>query len=177
MPYHNPPPIETTFKRLDGKVVLVTGASSGIGAAAVELFAKEGAKVVAAARRTDRLEAIVAGLTAKDLTAAAVACDVTDEASVAAAVAFAVAIYGRLDGAFNNAGAGGVRGPIHTLDVEAYDRVVAVNQRGVFLCLKHETAAMLARGQGGSIVNTSSAAWSAAPATASTRPANGAWPA
>jgi len=156
MPYNNPPPLETTFRRLDGKVVLVTGASSGIGAAAVELFAKEGAKVVAASRRTDRLEALVERLSGEGLTAAAVACDVSDEASVAAAVAFTVSTFGRLDGAFNNAGAGGVRGPVHTLNVEAFDQVMGVNLRGVFLCLKHETAAMLAQGGGGSIVNTSS---------------------
>ncbi len=156
MSYNHPPKLTTTFQRLADKVVLVTGASSGIGAAAVRLFALEGAKVVCAARRTERLSAIVADLKDQGLKATAVACDVTDEASVEGAVAAAVDAYGRLDAAFNNAGHGGIRGPIHTLDVAALDRVMAVNLRGVFLCLKHEAAVMLAQGHGGSIVNTSS---------------------
>jgi NAD(P)-dependent dehydrogenase (short-subunit alcohol dehydrogenase family) len=156
MTYNHPPKLTTTFQRLADKVVLVTGASSGIGEAAVRLFALEGASVVCAARRTERLAAIVGELKDQGLEALAVACDVTDEASVEAAVAAAVGAYGRLDAAFNNAGHGGIRGPIHTLDVVAFDRVMAVNLRGVFLCLKHEAAAMLAQGNGGSIVNTSS---------------------
>lgn len=156
MTYNHPPKLTTTFRRLAEKVVLVTGASSGIGEAAVRLFALEGAKVVCAARRTERLGVIVGELRAQGLEATAVACDVTDEASVEAAVAAAVGAYGRLDAAFNNAGHGGIRGPIHTLDVAAFDRVCDVNLRGVFLCLKHEAAAMLAQGHGGSIVNTSS---------------------
>jgi NAD(P)-dependent dehydrogenase (short-subunit alcohol dehydrogenase family) len=154
--YNHPPKLTTTFQRLAGKVVLVTGASSGIGAAAVRLFAAEGAKVVAAARRTDRLETIVRELSDAGLEATAAACDVTDEGSVAAMVETCVAVYGRLDGAFNNAGHGGIRGPVHTLSVGDLDRVMAVNLRGVFLCLKHEAAAMLNQGAGGAIVNTSS---------------------
>jgi NAD(P)-dependent dehydrogenase (short-subunit alcohol dehydrogenase family) len=154
--YNHPPKLTTTFRRLEDKVVLVTGASSGIGAAAARLFAAEGAKVVLAARRTDRTDAIVRELKDGGLKAIAVACDVTDEASVAAAVAATMDAYGRLDGAFNNAGHGGVRGPIHTLDVAAFDRVHDVNLRGVFLCLKHEAAVMTGTGRGGSIVNTSS---------------------
>jgi len=156
MTYNHPPKLATRFSRLAGKVVLVTGASSGIGAAAARLFAAEGAKVVCAARRIDRLCEIVRELTDEGLEATAVACDVTDEDSVAAAVARAVDAYGRLDGAFNNAGHGGVRGPIHTLDAAAFDRVMNVNLRGVFLCLKHEAAVMVGQGGGGSIVSTSS---------------------
>ena len=156
MPYNHPPKLTTTFQRLAGKSVLVTGASSGIGAAAARLFAAEGAKVVCAARRIDRLAALVGEIKAGGLEATTVECDVTEETSVQAAVAAATRAYGRLDAAFNNAGHGGIRGPIHTLDVGAFDRVMAVNLRGVFLCLKHEAAAMLAQGGGGSIVNTSS---------------------
>jgi NAD(P)-dependent dehydrogenase (short-subunit alcohol dehydrogenase family) len=150
MPYNHPPRLTATFQRLAGKVILVTGASSGIGEAAVRLFAAEGAKVLCAARRTERLEAIVGEIRDAGLEATAVACDVADEASVAAAVAAAVRVYGGLDGAFNNAGRAGGRGPIHTLDV------MSVNLRGVFLCLKHEIAAMVEGGRPGSIVNTSS---------------------
>jgi NAD(P)-dependent dehydrogenase (short-subunit alcohol dehydrogenase family) len=156
MAYDNPAPLSATYNRLADKVVLVTGASSGIGAAAARLFAAEGAKVVAAARRTDRLEALVAEVKAQGHEATAVECDVTDEASVAAVVAAAVATYGRLDGAFNNAGAGGGRAPVHKADAAIFDRIIAVNLRGVFLCLKHECAAMLDAGVRGSIVNTSS---------------------
>lgn len=156
MPYNHPPKIAQTFNRLDGKVILVTGASSGIGEAAARLFAAEGAKVVCAARRTERLEALAAELAEQGLHAMAATCDVTDETSVADTVQKTVAAYGRLDGAFNNAGHGSVRGAVHTLNVADLDRVMDVNLRGVFLCMKHETATILEQGSGGSIVNTSS---------------------
>lgn len=157
MTYNHLPPLTSHASRLAGRVILVTGASSGIGAAAVRLFAREGARVVAAARRTDRLEVLAGELQAEGLAVEPVACDVTDETSVAAAIAFAVKTFGRLDGAFNNAGAGGARAPLHLADTAAFDRVLGVNLRGVFLCLKHEIAAMLDSG-GGAIVNTSSIA-------------------
>ncbi|MDB5430853.1 MAG: NAD(P)-binding Rossmann-fold containing protein [Caulobacter sp.] len=155
MAYNSPPPLDFTSHRLAGRVVLVTGATSGIGEAAVGLFAAEGASVVAAARRTDKLEAVIAALKAKGLEASAVTCDVQDEASVEAAVAFAVSRYGRLDGAFNNAGITRGRVTIDQAPVAHFDEVMATNLRGAFLCIKHEAAAMLAGG-GGSIVNTSS---------------------
>jgi NADP-dependent 3-hydroxy acid dehydrogenase YdfG len=131
------------------------GASSGIGEAAARLFAAEGAQVVLAARRAERIEATAAELRRAGLSAAPVACDVRDEGSVAAAVAFAVSTYGRLDGAFNNAGVGGARGPVHEVDADVFDKVIATNLRGVLLCMKHEIAAML-DGGGGAVVNTSS---------------------
>jgi NAD(P)-dependent dehydrogenase (short-subunit alcohol dehydrogenase family) len=155
MTFHNPPPLTQTYTRLQDKTVLVTGATSGIGEAAVRLFAKEGAQVVAAARRTDRLDALAGQLTSAGLSVAPVVCDVRDETSVANAVAFAVDRFGRLDGAFNNAGVQVVGEPIHTQDAETFDRVIDTNLKGVFLCLKHEIAAMLKTG-GGAIVNTSS---------------------
>lgn len=155
MSYNNPPALTETFGRLKGKTIFITGASSGIGEAAVRLFAREGANVVAAARRADRLEAAVAKLTEAGLSAAAVGCDVTDEVSVARSVAFAVERFGRLDGAFNNAGVGAVWKPLHELDAHDFDRVFATNLKGPFLCMKHEIAAMLDTG-GGAIVNTSS---------------------
>ncbi|MDB5482822.1 MAG: hypothetical protein JWO83_3875 [Caulobacteraceae bacterium] len=155
MTYLNPPPLAFHANRLENRVILVTGASSGIGAAAARLFAAEGAKVVAAARRAERITALADELKVEGRRAEAVVCDVTDEGSVAEAVRFAVQTYGRLDGAFNNAGAGGGHAPMHKADTGMFDHIMAVNLRGVFLCMKHEIAAMLETG-GGAIVNTSS---------------------
>jgi NAD(P)-dependent dehydrogenase (short-subunit alcohol dehydrogenase family) len=155
MPYLHPEPLTFTSSRLAGRVILVTGASSGIGAAAARRFAAEGALVAAAARRTDKIEALAAELRAAGSEAIAVPCDVTDERSVEAAVREVVRTFGRLDGAFNNAGAGGAQRPLHEIDTATFDRVMATNLRGPFLCMKHEIPAMLAAG-GGSIVVTSS---------------------
>ena len=107
MAYQQPEPLTLVSQRLLGRVILVTGASSGIGAAAVRRFAAEGAIVAAAARREDRITALAAELGEAGSEALAVRCDVTDEASVARAVDEVVSTFGRLDGAFNNAGVGG----------------------------------------------------------------------
>ncbi|WP_292129184.1 SDR family NAD(P)-dependent oxidoreductase, partial [Brevundimonas sp.] len=155
MSYQNPPPLAWAGARLKDRVVFVTGAASGIGAAAVRRFAAEGASVVAASRRADPIEALAAELRGEGLPVAAVTCDVRDETSVEAAIAFTVARFGRLDGAFNNAGVGGVRAPFTELPVDSLEAVMATNLRGPFLCMKHQIPAMLASG-GGSIVNTSS---------------------
>jgi NAD(P)-dependent dehydrogenase (short-subunit alcohol dehydrogenase family) len=152
MSYLSPPPLAWSAARLAGKVIFVTGASSGIGAAAVRRFAAEGAVVVAAARRADRIQALADEL---GDAVSAVACDVREEASVEAAIAAVVARHGRLDGAFNNAGVGGAHVPFTELTAAKFDAVIATNLRGVFLCMKHEIPAMLASG-GGAIVNTSS---------------------
>ncbi|MYX74350.1 SDR family oxidoreductase [Streptomyces sp. SID3915] len=140
---------------LNGKVVLITGASSGIGAAAARVFTQEGARVVLAARREDRLAALVGELKDKGAEAAYVVCDVTVAEDAARAVDFAVSAYGRLDGAFNNAGLGGDRTPLHLMGDDVYDAVMDTNVRGVWNCIRPEIAAMLAGG-GGSIVNNSS---------------------
>src|SRR5689334_18686222 len=99
-----PAPLAWYAQRLKDKVVFITGASSGIGAAAMRVSAAEGAVVVGTARRTERVEAQAAALRAEGLRAHAAFCDVRDEDSVRAAIETVVAAHGRLDGAFNNAG-------------------------------------------------------------------------
>ncbi|HUA33055.1 MAG TPA: SDR family oxidoreductase [Candidatus Binataceae bacterium] len=141
--------------RLAGRVVLITGASSGIGAAAMRLFAAEGGIVAGGARRIDRVESIVAELRRLGHKASAVECDVRDEDSVKHAVEFVAREHGRLDCAFNNAGVGGAHQMLHEISTKKFDQVIETNLRGVFLCMKHEIPAMLANG-GGAIVNTSS---------------------
>jgi NAD(P)-dependent dehydrogenase (short-subunit alcohol dehydrogenase family) len=153
--FNSPPPLTLVADRLAGRVVFVTGASSGIGRAAVERFAAEGATVVAASRREDRLAEAVGKVRADGGEASAVACDVTDEDSVRRAIDTVLDRHGRLDGAFNNAGGPGGQRRLHELDTAWFDLVVATNLRGPFLCMKYEVPAMLASG-GGSIVNTSS---------------------
>ncbi|WP_432151809.1 SDR family NAD(P)-dependent oxidoreductase [Streptomyces sp. bgisy029] len=146
-----------TSDLLLGKVVLITGASSGIGAAAARVFSREGATVVLAARRKDHLSALTDELRSKGSEASYVVTDITDAEQVAAAVDFVVSEYGRLDSAFNNAGRGGDRTPLHLMQDDVYDSVMDINVRGVWNCLRHEIAAMLPNG-GGSIVNNSSVA-------------------
>lgn len=155
MPFNNPPPLTFTSMRLQDRVVFITGASSGIGAAAARLFAAEGAKVALAARRKDELERLGAELLEAGYEALPVECDVTDERSVAAAIEATVRQFGKLDGAFNNAGIFGAPAPVHEIDLNIFDAVIATNLRGVVTCMKHEVQAMLANG-GGAIVNTSS---------------------
>ncbi|WP_030763064.1 SDR family NAD(P)-dependent oxidoreductase [Streptomyces griseus] len=140
---------------LQDKVVLITGASSGIGAAAAYVFAREGASVVLAARREEKLAALTAELADKGLTASAVVCDVTRAEDVRRAVAHTTKEYGRLDGAFNNAGIGGDRTPLHEMGDDVFDAILDTNVRGVWNCLRAEIAAMLPTG-GGAIVNNSS---------------------
>ncbi|MFD5452076.1 SDR family NAD(P)-dependent oxidoreductase [Streptomyces sp. NPDC003470] len=140
---------------LAGRVALITGAGSGIGAAAARVFAEQGAAVVLVARREDRLRTLAAQLEAAGARAGYRAADVTDAEQVRGAVEHAVDRYGRLDVAFNNAGAGVEKKPLHLLGDAAYDTVMDTNVRGVWNCLRHEITAMLAAG-GGAIVNTSS---------------------
>ncbi|MGW0792269.1 SDR family NAD(P)-dependent oxidoreductase [Streptomyces sp. NPDC002911] len=141
---------------LEGKVALITGASSGIGAAAARVFVREGARVVLVARREDRIAELSAELRANGGQASYCAGDVQVSGDVERAVAHAVERYGRLDVAFNNAGTGGDVAPLHLLEDKAYDLVMDTNVRGTWNCLRHEIRAMSR--SGGSIVNTSSVA-------------------
>lgn len=154
-PNHNPAPITIEAQRLAGKTIFITGASSGIGAAAARRFVAEGADVVVGARRTDRLDSLVDELASRGGNALAVGLDVTDEESVARAVQAALDRFGRLDGAVNNAALVGSGKPIVDTDSAYVRQVIDVNVLGVYLSMKYEIPAMLASG-GGSIVNVSS---------------------
>ncbi len=137
------------------QVALVTGAASGIGLAAVTAFAEAGAAVVLADVNEQAISAATADLAAAGHRTIGMACDVTDEAQVAALVDRAVSTFGRLDVAFNNAGVLGYTGELADEPIETYDQVAAVNLRGVWTCMKYELLQMRAQGSG-AIVNTSS---------------------
>jgi NAD(P)-dependent dehydrogenase (short-subunit alcohol dehydrogenase family) len=138
-----------------GQVALVTGAASGMGLATAAAFAQAGAAVVLADRNENALLAATARLTAAGHRAIAVVCDVADEAQAQDAVQRAVANFGRLDMAYNNAGILGPMGDVTTETGEGFDTVNAVNLRGVWACMKHELLQMKAQGSG-AIVNCSS---------------------
>lgn len=146
---------ETAAGALAGKVAIVTGASSGIGRATARLFAREGARLVLAARRPDALAAAVAAIEADGGEAVAIAGDVRDEAVAEKLVAAAVERFGGLDVAFNNAGDLGPMGPTPQVALADWDAALAANLTSAFLGAKHQIPAMLARG-GGSVVLTSS---------------------
>jgi NAD(P)-dependent dehydrogenase (short-subunit alcohol dehydrogenase family) len=141
-------------RRLEKKIAIITGASRGIGAAAAYLFAEEGATIVLASRSEEDMARIVATIKARGGEAMAILTDVADAASLEALVKRTVETYGRLDLAFNNAGIG-MHKPFIEITAEEFDRVQAINLRGVFLAMKYEILAMLAGG-GGAIVNNSS---------------------
>lgn len=137
---------------LEGKTILVTGAASGIGKAAAELFSREGARLLLSDVQGEKLEAV-----AGDAGQAWMVSDCTDEAQVKKLVAYCVENLGGIHGAFNNAGTNGAASPLEDLALEDFERVIRVNLTSVFLCMKHEIKAMKQAG-GGAIVNTASGA-------------------
>ena len=139
---------------LEGKVAVITGGASGIGESTARLFVAEGAKVVIADMQQERGAAL-----AEELGPAALfqQVEVRQEDEVKAAIDCAVTAWGRLDCMFNNAGFGGVLGPIEGIPVDEFDMTMDVLVRGVFLGLKHAVPVMKAQGSG-SIINTGSIA-------------------
>ena len=149
-----PVPPQPGRRRFDGKVVVITGATSGIGRAAALAFAAEGGKVAFCGRRTDLGQEVEHAIKAAGGEALYVKADVLVEDEVRAFIDRAVSAYGRLDVAFNNAGIT-IEKPLHDYSAEEWDRVNNTNLRGVFLAMKYEIPPMLRAG-GGTIVVTSS---------------------
>ena len=138
-----------------GKVALVTGAASGMGLATAQAFAEAGAAVVLADFKEEAVKAAAQKLVAAGHKAIAVRCDVSDDAQVAAMVDRAVAEFGRLDAAFNNAGVMARIAPTADSTREDWDRVIGINLRGVWSSMKHELRQMERQGSG-AIVNNAS---------------------
>jgi NAD(P)-dependent dehydrogenase (short-subunit alcohol dehydrogenase family) len=140
--------------KLDGKVAVITGGASGIGDATVRLFVEEGCRVVIADVQDDRGARLAEEL---GKSASYLHADVSQEAHVSGAIAHAVSRFGRLDCLFNNAGAGGVVGPIEEIPADGFDHTLGVLLRGVFLGMKHAAPVMKRQGAG-SIISTASVA-------------------
>jgi NAD(P)-dependent dehydrogenase (short-subunit alcohol dehydrogenase family) len=140
-----------------GKVAFVTGGASGIGRATALEFARQGVHVVVADIDEQGSQDVARMIEDLGGRALAVGCDVTRGADVQAALAATVEAFGRLDYAFNNAGAEQRPAPTADITEDEWDRIIAVNLRGVFLCMKYEIPLLLRYG-GGAIVNTSSGA-------------------
>ncbi len=143
--------------RFTGKVVLVTGAAGGIGGAAAVAFSAEGARVAILDRTADSLKNTGAAVRNTGAEVLTIACDVASPEQVEAAVKQVVERFGRLDVAFNNAGVENKATPLHEIELDEWDRILGINLRGTFVCMKHEIAQMVRQG-GGVVVNTSSGA-------------------
>ena len=137
------------------RVALVTGAAAGIGFATAKAFAEAGAAVTLADVNVEAVRSAAEQLVAAGHQAIGVRCDVADEKEVAAAVERTISTFGRLDAAYNNAGVQSPAVEIADSTIEEFDRVTAINLRGVWSCMKHELLQMRKQG-GGAIVNCSS---------------------
>lgn len=144
--------MEISYK---GKVALVTGSAMGIGLAAATAFAEAGASVAMADINAEALAESVKKLQKAGFNVMAIECDTANEEQIAGMVEKTVSAYGRLDAAFNNAALQTPQVPMAEMSNDDFDRTIAINLRGVFLCMRYEIRQMLAQG-GGAIVNTSS---------------------
>lgn len=150
-----------------GKVAVVTGAASGMGLATAQAFAEAGAAVVLADFKEDAVEVAAQKLVAAGHKALAVRCDVSDDDAVAAMVDRTVDEFGRLDAAFNNAGVMARIAPTSESTREDWDRVIGVNLRGVWSCMRHELRQMERQGSGAIVNNASVGALTGNPGIAS----------
>jgi NAD(P)-dependent dehydrogenase (short-subunit alcohol dehydrogenase family) len=140
---------------LQGKTIIVTGAGGGIGREASNVLARAGANIVVSDIAQDRGRETAAAITRDGLSATFFPADLSSEQHIHALVAHAVDTYGRLDGAYNNAGVEQCAVPLHELSLEQWERAIRIDLTSVFLCIKHQVKAMLETG-GGAIVNTAS---------------------
>lgn len=145
------------LRRFTDKVAFVTGAASGIGRATAVAFATEGAHVAIVDRTEDALRETAAAIEHAGGKVLVIACDIALPEQVEAAVSRTVDMFGRLDIAFNNAGVENKAAPVAEIQLEEWDRILDINLRGTFVCMKHELAQMVLQGSG-VIVNTSSGA-------------------
>jgi NAD(P)-dependent dehydrogenase (short-subunit alcohol dehydrogenase family) len=143
------------MKILEDKVALVTGGTSGIGKATALAFSAAGAKVVFSGRREPEGEEIANLIRKSGAECLFVRSDVSSETDVRSLIQKTVESYGQLDIAFNNAGLEGSLKPLHAQSIEEFDRLIAINVRGMFLCMKYEIQQMLTQGAG-VIINNSS---------------------
>lgn len=150
---------------LQDKVILITGASQGIGLVAAQGFAMAGARVVLGARRGEVVEQAARDITDAGHEALGLALDVTREDSVVAAIEATVRRFGRIDGLFNNAGRDpNTFAPVTDVPLDEWQRIHAVKIDGTFLCTKHAAKQMIAQGHGGAIVNNGSSSSEYTPA-------------
>ena len=140
---------------LEGKTIIVTGAGGGIGREACIVLARAGAHVVVTDIAADRGRETAAAITGTGLRATFFPADLSSESDIRELVANAVRTFGRLDGAYNNAGVEQCALPLHELTLEQWERAIRIDLTSMFLCIKHQVTAMLKTG-GGAIVNTAS---------------------
>lgn len=141
---------------LKDKVVIVTGAAMGMGKSSAELFAENGAKVIIADFNKEEGQKVADAIKTDGGEATFIEVDVSNEEQVKNLVEKTVETYGRLDGALNNAALTPDDKQIAEMDMDYYDRLMSVDLKGVFLCMKYQLKQMVEQGEGGSIVNTSS---------------------
>lgn len=151
----------------ENQVALVTGAASGMGLATAQAFAEAGAKVVLADFREDVVQKEADKLVAAGKTAIAIGCDVSNDTQIEAMIARTVSHFGRLDVAFNNAGVMAKVAPIAESSHEEWERVIGINLRGVWNCMKHELRQMEKQGSGAIVNNASVGAITGNPGIAS----------
>ena len=147
------------FNSVQGKVVIVTGASRGIGRAIAECYGAQGMKVVCAARSVEQGEAVANGIREKGGDAIFIQTDCSKAATIKELVDKTVAHYGRLDGVVSNAGIGMGGTPLHEYDVADYEKIFALNSEGVFASMKYGAEAILkSHSKGGFLINVASIA-------------------